>query len=64
MGDPPLVPATESARHRGREAFWAGRERTECPFPPLSPESGSWLEAFDAARQVRLFLDQHLNREA
>ena len=64
MGDAPVLSAVESAGHRGREAFWAGRARTDCPFPPLSPESMSWLEAFDAARQVRIFLDQHLHREA
>jgi ribosome modulation factor len=63
MGGAPLLPTLESAAHRGREAFWAGRARADCPYEPLSAECASWLEAFDAARQVRVFLDQHLGRE-
>ena len=63
MDDAPVVSAVESAGHRGREAFWAGRPRSACPYDALSAECASWLEGFDAARQVRVFLDQHLHRE-
>ena len=63
MEHSPLLSAVESAAHRGREAFYAGRARADCPYEALSAECASWLEAFDAARQVRVFLDQHLGRE-
>lgn len=55
---------TESARHRGREAFFAGEPRESCPFPEDSGERLAWTGAWEAARDYRVWLDIHIEREA
>jgi ribosome modulation factor len=55
---------TESARHQGREAFFAGLPRESCPFPQDSGEWRAWTGAWEAARDYRVWLDVHLEREA
>jgi ribosome modulation factor len=54
----------ERARHQGREAFFSGQTGESCPYPAGSPERIIWLGAWDAARDYRELLDQHLLRQA
>jgi len=54
----------ERARHQGREAFFSGLSGDSCPYPAGTPERSSWLVAWDAARDYRELLDQHLLRQA
>ncbi len=54
----------ERARHQGREAFFAGQSGSDCPYDPGTPERTIWLSAWDAARDYRQMLDQHLLRQA
>jgi ribosome modulation factor len=64
-----VQPETESvrlerARYQGREAFFAGAGGDECPYDQGMRERLVWLEAWDAARQYRDMLDEHLLRQA
>lgn len=54
----------ERARHQGREAFFAGLGGDECPYASGLHERVAWLKAWDAARQYREALDEHLLRQA
>ncbi len=54
----------ERARHQGREAFFSGQSGESCPYPAGSAERLIWLGAWDAARDYREMLDQHLLRQA
>ena len=54
----------ERARHQGREAFFAGQSGDSCPYAAGTPERSTWLSAWDAARDYREMLDQHLLRQA
>ena len=54
----------ERARHQGREAFFAGQSGSDCPYDPGTRERTIWLTAWDAAREYRELLDQHLLRQA
>lgn len=57
-------PSPDGASHRGREAFYAGVPRDNCPFPPASVLGTRWLEGWDGAERLRLMVDQILAREA
>jgi len=54
----------ERARHQGREAFFSGLSGDSCPYATGTPERSAWLSAWDAARDYRELLDQHLLRQA
>lgn len=54
----------ERARHQGREAFFSGQSGDSCPYPVGTLERTIWLVAWDAARDYREILDQHLLRQA
>jgi len=54
----------ERARHQGREAFFSGLSGDSCPYPPGTAERIIWLGSWDAARDYREMLDQHLLRQA
>ncbi len=54
----------ERARHQGREAFFAGLSGDSCPYETGAPERLVWLGAWDAARNYREMLDQHLRLQA
>ena len=54
----------ERARHQGREAFFSGQSGDTCPYEVGTPERVTWLSAWDAARDYREMLDQHLLRQA
>ena len=54
----------ERARHQGREAFFSGLSGDSCPYEAGTAERSIWLSAWDAARDYREMLDQHLLRQA
>ena len=67
----PLVSPAESrnlnlerARHQGREAFFSGLSGESCPYDQGTEERLMWLGAWDAARDYREQLDEHLLRQA
>lgn len=62
--DEPDSLSLERARHQGREAFFSGQSGDSCPYLPGTPERIIWLGAWDAARDYRELLDQHLIRQA
>ena len=60
----PETLSLERARHQGREAFFSGKSGDTCPYDAGTPERSTWLSAWDAARDYREMLDQHLLRQA
>jgi ribosome modulation factor len=62
--NPPDSLSLERARHQGREAFYAGMPGESCPYPQGSEEWDIWWGAWQAAREYRELLDQHLLRQA
>lgn len=61
---PPESLSLERARHQGREAFFSGQSGDSCPYEAGTPERMTWRGAWDAAREYRERLDQHLLRQA
>ena len=56
-------PTPDGARHRGREAFYAGVMRDRCPFPSGSALADQWRAGWDHAAAVRLRLEALLANE-
>jgi ribosome modulation factor len=64
MSDDPVEIRLERARHQGRESFHAGDPRTDSPYAPHTDEHRVWLDAWDAAHDLREAIGELLRRQA